>query len=566
MNITEQKLKELLVEPGHITDEDFRFSVGNAKNLNKNLQDYLVSDGLIKDDQLGRLIADDFNIKFVDFDKTKIDEDVMVLVPEIVARSKKLLLFEQTKDTVKIAMNDPSDLEIIHNIQKKLGQDLEIFYVTEKSLSEALNKYKAGLKVEINQILEKLKDPSVKKEEKDNVIVSIVDRLLHYAFDNEASDIHIEPHEKKVLVRFRIDGIMHDVISVPKDLSELIATRIKILSKIRTDEHRSAQDGKFRFLVEYAGIETKVDARVSVLPVTSGENIVIRILSSSSQQFTLNDLGLMGEDLKKVKKAAKKPHGMILVTGPTGSGKTTTLYAALKMLNTRTVHVSTIEDPVEYDIDGVSQIQVNNKTNLTFAEGLRAIVRQDPDIIMVGEIRDGETAGIAVNSAMTGHLVLSTLHTNDAATALPRLADMDVEPFLISSTVNVVIAQRLVRKICEHCRASYNLTDEELKIVESNESIKALLQKNGKDLKSVILFKGQGCNVCHDTGYVGRIGVFEVLEIDSDIRKMIQERKSSDDIMKVARGKGMSTMMEDGVKKVLNGVTTIEEVLRVTKE
>ncbi len=384
--------------------------------------------------------------------------------------------------------------------------------------------------------------------------------LLQYGYENKASDIHIEPYEDKILVRFRVDGVLHDVLSIDKKMHDLILTRIKILSRMRTDEHRSAQDGKIRHRMG----KEKVDIRVSIIPITEGEKVVMRLLSSKNRQFNLIDLGFSDSDFKKVKKAVKNPHGMILATGPTGSGKTTTLYAILKILNKRTVNIATIEDPVEYDMEGVNQIQVNEKTDLTFAKGLRSIVRQDPDIIMVGEIRDEETAGIAVNSALTGHLVLSTLHTNDAATTLPRLLDMDIEPFLVASTVNIIVAQRLVRKICQTCRGSYTLTLKELKLIEGIKEIKEAYKDKGyKNVKKLNFYKGAGCKVCGNTGYHGRIGIYEVLEMNEDIKDSILRRASSDEITKLAKKNGMKTMLEEGVEKILNGETTIEEVFRV---
>jgi type II secretory ATPase GspE/PulE/Tfp pilus assembly ATPase PilB-like protein len=391
----------------------------------------------------------------------------------------------------------------------------------------------------------------------------MVNLLLQYGYDSKASDIHIEPYEKKILVRFRIDGVMHDVLDIPKEFLDLILTRIKILARLRTDEHRTSQDGKLRFKSD----GERVDVRVSIIPITQGENVVMRLLSAKNRQFTLKDLGLGKNDMKKVNRSIKHPHGMILVTGPTGSGKTTTLYAVLRMLNRRDIHISTIEDPVEYDIEGVSQIQVNMKTDLSFAKGLRSLVRQDPDIIMVGEIRDEETAGIAVNSALTGHLVLSTLHTNDAATTLPRLLDMDIEPFLVSSTVNVAIAQRLIRKICNKCKVSYTLNAEEVKILDANSAVKEICKIKGyTDLKKMRLYKGKGCKVCGETGYHGRIGVFEILEMTEEIKQLIVKRATSDEILTLAKKQGMTTMLEDGIEKVLNGDTSIEEVLRVTVE
>lgn len=385
----------------------------------------------------------------------------------------------------------------------------------------------------------------------------IVDLLINYAYQDKASDVHIEPEEKDSLIRFRIDGILHDVLFLPKSLHDQIITRIKILSRLRTDEHLSPQDGKMRINVE----EEEIDVRVSILPVTEGEKAALRLLSSKFRKFSLIDLGMNERDLKKVTAAYSKPYGMILSTGPTGSGKTTSIYAILKILNIREKNITTIEDPVEYRIKGVNQINVNTKTNLTFANGLRSILRQDPNIIFVGEIRDSETAGIAVNASLTGHLVLSTLHTNDAATALPRLIDMNVEPFLVASTVNVIIAQRLVRKICEICKGTRVITKEDLLKNLPPEVVGKYI--DGK--ASIIIYQGTGCKICHLTGYSGRIGVFEVLEVTKKIRDLITKRQDADVILQKAIEEGMTTMLDDGLEKVMKGLTTIEEVLRVTK-
>ena len=356
---------------------------------------------------------------------------------------------------------------------------------------------------------------------------------------------------------------MHQVFESARELLDLIVMRIKVLARMRTDEHRAAQDGKFQF--QEAG--QQVDVRVSIVPVTSGENVVLRLLSAEARQLGLSDLGFSETDLVKVKQALAYPHGMLLVTGPTGSGKTTTIYELLKTINTPTIHIATIEDPVEYDIEGVSQIQVNPKTNLTFAKGLRAIVRQDPDVIMVGEIRDEETAGIAINSAMTGHLVLSTLHANDTATTLPRLLDMGIQAFLAASTVNLVIAQRLVRKICEKCRASYQLTQEELSIIKAEPSLLAEFKKRvGEDFAKADLYHGAGCPACAQTGFKGRVGIFEVLAMDDNIKKIILASKSREEILSAAVAGGMTTILADGVAKALAGKTTLAEVLRVTRE
>ncbi len=354
---------------------------------------------------------------------------------------------------------------------------------------------------------------------------------------------------------------MHKVLEWPKDLHESVISRIKIMAKMRTDEHASAQDGKFSLDM---GEET-VDVRVSILPIIGGENAVLRLLSRDSRSLSLKSLGLSEKDLAKVYAGLKNPHGMILVTGPTGCGKTTTLYEILKILNKAEVNIATIEDPVEYDIEGVSQIQVNAKTNLTFTSGLRAIVRQDPDIIMVGEIRDRETAQIAINAAMTGHLVLSTVHSNDSATTLPRLLDMGIEPFLVASTINLIIAQRLVRKICEKCRYSYALEEEKEILSEVAGLIEVIEAKSGKKIEKIRLYKGMGCKACSNTGYSGRLGIFELLSVDETVRQLVIKRASSGEIFAGAAANGMDSMLHDGLEKVFGGITTISEIIRATR-
>lgn len=387
-------------------------------------------------------------------------------------------------------------------------------------------------------------------------IIDLVNSLVEYAYRARASDIHIDPEESRVRVRLRIDGVLHDVFIFPKHIQPELVTRIKVLSGLRTDEHQSAQDGRFRAAIKDVGY---VDVRVPIVPTYHGENVAIRILANQAGEHTLETLGYSKKDLKRLQKAIEKPYGMILATGPTGSGKTTTLYAILKELNKPEVSIITIEDPIEYAISGIDQIQVNPRTNLTFAKGLRSILRQDPNIIMVGEIRDEETAEIAVNAALTGHLLLSTLHTNDAATAFPRLIDMKIEPFLIASTINVAIGQRLVRKICEHCKVKKSLSDSEWK---------SLLESLPEDLldDNRVFYYGKGCPQCGDTGYFDRIGIYEVLEVDKEIREAILRRASAEEIKTIAVKNGMTTMVEDGVAKALEGITTIEEVLRVIHE
>ncbi|HOZ55823.1 MAG TPA: GspE/PulE family protein [bacterium] len=563
MQITDSKLKEMLVQSGLIAEADFDSAAKEAREQAKNLADLLVEKDLIRDNQLNQLIANEFNVSYVNLQQEKIDEAVLNLVPELVAKRKGVIAFARDKEGIKVGMTNPGDLEMVHLLQKQFGDKVIPYYTGQKDIVESLVLYKSSLQEEFSKIISEINDKKKAKEDHDDLFIKLVDLLLQYGYQNKASDIHIEPYARETLVRFRIDGIMHDVLEIPKNLSDFIIARIKIMAKMRTDEHRSAQDGK---LVFKSG-DDKIDVRVSIVPVTQGENLVLRVLADKNRRFSLNDLGINDKDLVKINQAIRNPHGMILVTGPTGSGKTTTLYAILKILNKREVHIATIEDPVEYDIEGVSQIQVDTKTNLTFAKGLRAIVRQDPDIIMVGEIRDEETAGIAINSALTGHLVLSTLHTNDAPTTIPRLLDMGIEPFLAASTVNVVIAQRLVRVICEKCRSAYAISEEEKNIIKSDPNLLKYFKDRGhNNLDKILFYKGNGCKVCSNTGFSGRLGVFEILEMTDKIREQIVKNSSSGEIMKIARSQGMTTMLEDGIEKVFNGITTFSEVFRVTRE
>ncbi|MBI2609985.1 type II/IV secretion system protein [Candidatus Giovannonibacteria bacterium] len=404
-----------------------------------------------------------------------------------------------------------------------------------------------------------IKENKVLKELKGGQIISIislVDALIEEAHELRSSDIHIDPRENEVKIRLRIDGMLQDVYEFPKDIQQEVVTRIKVLAGIRTDEHQTGQDGRFRVISEHMGA---IDVRVSIAPTYYGENAVLRLLSDRAEKFTLDTLGFRTEDMEKIDHAMRKPYGMILATGPTGSGKTTTLYTILKALHTPGVSIITIEDPIEYAINDIIQMQVNSKTGLSFANGLRSILRQDPDIIMVGEIRDGETAGLAVNTALTGHLVLSSLHTNDAATTLPRLLDLGIEPYLITATVNVIIAQRLVRKICEKCKIKHVFTKYELKYLDR------ISGKTSFD-KDAQTYRGQGCDDCNYSGYFGRIGIYEVFEMDETVREAMLKRSSAFEIKKTAIARGMKTMVDDGFDKVKEGITTVEEVLRVIHE
>lgn len=553
MLVTNEQLESLVLKNGLIDEKGFSKIEQEAENAGYSLAETLVEKDIISDENLGILISDFLKLPFIVLAKTTIPSDIFNIIPEKMARKKKVIPFARDATGVKIAMADPSNKELVQMISKKIGLPITTFLATEQDISNALRIYRKEIQQTFDQLITGTKASSIN----DVPMSKIVDLLINYAYQDKASDVHIEPEEKDSLVRFRIDGILHDVLFLPKSLHDQIITRIKILSRLRTDEHLSPQDGKMRINLE----EEEIDVRVSIMPVTEGEKAVLRLLSSKFRKFSLVDLGINAKDLNKVTAAYGKSYGMILSTGPTGSGKTTSIYAILKILNTREKNITTIEDPVEYRIKGVNQIHVNTKTNLTFANGLRSILRQDPNIIFVGEIRDSETAGIAINASLTGHLVLSTLHTNDAATALPRLIDMNVEPFLVASTVNVIIAQRLVRKICEICKGTRVITKEELLKNLPSEAINRYVgEKNG-----IIIYQGVGCKICYFTGYSGRIGVFEVLEVTKDIRDLITKRNDADVILQKAIKEGMTTMLDDGLEKVMKGLTTIEEVLRVTK-
>lgn len=394
--------------------------------------------------------------------------------------------------------------------------------------------------------------PGIEAFDVTHTITDLVNLIVHKAWEAKASDIHIDPTPESVIIRYRIDGIAYDILSLPKEDQPLLITRIKVLAGLRTDEHLMAQDGRFRVHAN----STDIDLRVSIVPTYSGEDVVMRLLVGEVQLINLEELGFSEKDLATINRYIEKSYGMILATGPTGSGKTTSLYAILQILNSREVTIITIEDPIEYSVPGITQIQVNPQTNLTFAAGLRSIVRQDPNIILVGEIRDNETASIAVNAAMTGHLLLSTLHTNDAATTLPRLLDMGIEPFLIASTVNLAIGQRLVRKLCTHCKVKVPFTPEEKASLKGNipEALLASVDE---------VWRAEGCKACNHTGYIKRIGIYEILEMTKNVRQLTMRRASADEIRKAAIADGMTTMLEDGFTKVMSGITSLAEILRV---
>lgn len=559
MGISDEKLYKLLLGLDVAKEKDLLSLLRQSRKHNIPFQEIIIQKDILSDDNLGQLIADFLKIPFIALSKLSIPRNVLTIIPERVARANKIIAFEISEKGLGIATSDPENSESIMLVSKKVGLSPRIYYCTDRDIEEALSLYKEQIKSTFDVMLAQEVTKAGKSLDKEAPIAKIVDTLIEYGYDYKASDIHIEPTEEESLIRFRIDGVLHDMLHLPKNLHEQIVTRIKVLSKLRTDEHLSAQDGKMQAKLE----KETIDVRVSIVPIVEGEKCVMRLLTSRYRQFGLTDLGMSGDDLEKVKKSMRKPYGIIVSTGPTGSGKTTSMYAILKILNTREVNIATIEDPVEYEIEGINQIQVNEKTNLTFAQGLKSILRQDPNIIYVGEIRDEETAGIAINSAMTGHLVLSTLHTNNAATSLPRLIDMSIEPYLIASTVNIIIAQRLVRKICASCKVSYTIDYEKMVKYFKSDVVKKYFPGAEKEIR---VFHGKGCSVCNNSGYTGRVGIFEVLQMSEKIEELLIGKADATQIAKASIEEGMTTMFEDGLKKVQQGLTTVEEIMRATKE
>lgn len=555
MLITDEQLKHNLLEKKLLNLESFNKAFDIAKRTGRSLETVLVEEGMIDDRAMGMLLAEELKVPFVDLSGVSVTEANFHTIPERVARKQRVIVFERDNTTVKVAMVNPTRDDIVRQLSKKTGLKVEIYLATKHDVERTLKLFKRDLQRAVDLLLKEDSGKIRRTDTDDPPVVKVVELLLTSAYDEQASDVHIEPQESEAIVRFRIDGILQEVVRMTKLLHERIITRIKVISNLRTDEHMAAQDGKMKMLIE----DERVDIRVSIVPIVDGEKAVLRLLAAKSRHFTLTDLGMRDADLAKVKHAYTKSYGMILSTGPTGSGKTTSIYSVLRILSSPEKNITSVEDPVEYRIPGANQIQVNAKTSLTFANGLRSILRQDPNIIFVGEIRDSETAGIAVNAALTGHLVLSTLHTNDAATALPRLIDMKVEPFLVASTVTIIIAQRLVRKICQGCKHETLIERNELEKLFGVDLIREVFGDK------TVSYKGAGCGLCRGSGYSGRIGLFEVLEITPSIHKLIVEKADADAIVIQAQKDGMTPMVKDGLLKVLEGQTTSDELLRVTK-
>ncbi|MFA6421983.1 MAG: GspE/PulE family protein [Candidatus Buchananbacteria bacterium] len=573
--INQKDLEAIILDNKILDENQIKEFATKARSSAKKLEDFLFEQKLIAPDLLYEKASQFYNLPFIDLKNKIIRKDILFIIPEITARSHQTIAFDKNDKELKIATLDISNIELFDFLAKKTQLEIKISITTPDNIKEALKQYHKGLNAEIKE-MEEVKEGEGEKAEnlktlaEDLPVVRVVDALLEYAILEKASDIHIEPAEQEINIRYRIDGLLKKVMTLPKTSHAGVIARIKILSNLKLDEHRLPQDGRFKIKTA----DYQVSFRVSIMPTFDGEKIVLRLLPDQSQKLTLEQLGFQPKQLEIIKRNIAKPHGMLLVTGPTGSGKTTTLYTMLNILNNPNVNICTIEDPIEYKMAGINQSQVQPKIGFTFANGLRSFLRQDPDIIMVGEIRDTETAEIAINAAMTGHLVLSTLHTNDAVTTIPRFIDMQVPTFLIASTINVVVAQRLVRKICKNCIESFNLDKKTIDELEQQFDLDKL-QKNlsqqgylmkGQDFKSILFFRGKGCQQCGDSGYKGRIGIYETLEIDDEISELILKRASRDELEKTAIEKGMTTVLQDGFIKAKAGITTIEEVLRVTQE
>lgn len=601
MRISDHLVEQLLKKAEKITDEQLASLKQQEQNEKKPLQDIVVASNIVNEKDLTQLIAKEIEVPFVDLNPKDIKKETLHLIPERIARQYNVVVFNIDENGTKLlAMEDPDDIQAISSLQKQLGDDLRVYIATRSNILQCVDQYRENISSEITQVISGEEEEKAKEEDfdesdlaEDSPVAQTVNLIIEGAIKAGASDVHIEPREDYVSVRYRIDGILQEVNKLPKKVHGALISRIKILSNLKIDERRAPQDGRFKIAINnmlYA-------LRVSTLPITEGEKVVMRILSEGSKALTLEDLGYWGVSLDIINHAITQPHGMVLVTGPTGSGKSTSLFSVLSILNKPEVNISTIEDPVEYRIAGTNQTQVNPVAGMTFANGLRALLRQDPNIIMIGEIRDTETANLAVQAALTGHLVFATLHTNNAATCLPRLLDMNIEPFLIASTVRAVVGQRLVRRLCPNCREKYTPDSAELKRINETFNIKAAADMKtihsleekayqagiGKlttsksntmpalstsETKIETLYKPHesGCNDCNHNGYRGRIGIYEALENSVDIQKLIVANATSEVLQDQAIKDGMVTMQLDGFVKALRGLTSIEEILRVTTE
>lgn len=545
MKLEQDLLKKILLDGSYVSEEDIKKAETYQEEHRSSLMEYLLVEGITSLDIIGQAVAESLGCSYSNLSVHEPTKEQVLLIPEEIAKEYRAVVFSINENKVIVATDEPKNESLQSELIKIFpGKEIVVTFSMPDDIDAVFINYEQDLETQFSKLT----------ETKTRIAPEIVDQIIEDALLLKASDIHCEPREKEVVIRFRVDGILHDAGKIPKEYYENIVNRIKVKSKLRIDEHFNPQDGAIRFITKSSSLP--VDLRVSIIPTLDGEKIAIRILSSYVRDLNLTDIGLSEELYQQVLKSSKKPFGMILVTGPTGSGKSTTLYSIIKIVNTKDKNITTIEDPVEYKIAGVNQIQANSQTNLTFAKGLRSVMRQDPNIILVGEIRDLETADIAVNASLTGHLLLSTFHSNNAVTAIPRFIDMGVEPFLVGSTLELIISQRLVRRICDSCKVSYDITDKEIDRLGEG------LSKYFKD-KTFSLYKGKGCRACSNTGFKGRIGVFEFLTISGELQDLIAKSPSAKDINDLVRKQGFKTMFDDGMDKVKSGITTIEELIRV---
>lgn len=593
MRISDGTIEKLLIQNDQITADQLNELKEEGSRSRRPLQDLVLQDTIVDEKTLTKLFAEYADLPYIELDPNDIPSDVLAKIPEHIARQYNAILFRIDPDGLQhLAMDDPDDVQAVDFIEKQIGEKTKIYIAPHENILAALDNYRGDVDKELNEVIDIQREDNTANENvseedvaENSPIAQTINLLLEYAIRSSASDIHIEPREEFVQIRYRIDGVLKEVNRLPRNVHAALVSRIKILSNLKIDERRVPQDGRFK--VKVAGKQFAL--RVSTLPITDGEKVVMRILDESNQAVSLDQLGYWGHSLGVITEAISEPHGMVLVTGPTGSGKSTSLFSVLTQLNHPDVNISTIEDPVEYRIPGVNQTQTNVKAGMTFASGLRALLRQDPNIIMVGEIRDGETANLGVQAALTGHLVFSTLHTNNAATCLPRLLDMDIEPFLIATTVRAVVGQRLVRRLDKETRTSYEPSQEEkdaiihlfnlregqdFKYIHELEKQAAAAGVGGNtplstDEKGIkTLYKPgvtEDANGKHD-GFKGRVGIYEVLNNTNTVQKLITGNATANQIQAQAINEGMITMQTDGLIKALRGETTIEEVLRVTKE
>ena len=592
MRIADVTMEKLLLDGGNASVEQLNDLKEEANRSRRPLQTIVIQKQILSTLELTKAFAQYIHIPYVELVPSDIPSDILNKISEKIARQYHVVLFKVDEDgTQHLAMDDPDDVQAVNFIEKQIGPNLKIYIATSDNIFACLENYNGDVNQKLNDVIDIQREDTAGVQTvadsdiaEDSPIAQTINLLLEYAIRSSASDIHIEPREEFVQIRYRIDGVLNEVNRLPRNVLGALISRIKILSNLKIDERRVPQDGRFKIKVsgrQYA-------LRVSTLPIADGEKVVMRILDESNQAISLTDLGYWGTSLAILTDALSEANGMVLVTGPTGSGKSTSLFSILTMLNTPNVNISTIEDPVEYKVPGVNQTQTNAKAGMTFASGLRALLRQDPNIIMIGEIRDGETANLGVQAALTGHLVFSTLHTNNAATCLPRLLDMGIEPFLIASTVRAIVGQRLVRRICMTCRESYKPDETEFKALEHTFGIDSARMKHLFELETQAakenlggdipvsssetsihaLWKPSkdGCEDCNHTGFKGRIGIYEVLGNSIPIQKMIVSNGTSNEIEEQAIKDGMVVMQIDGIIKSLRGLTTVEEVLRATKD